>query len=52
METDLGGIRDMAKKMGLQHASIGGKLVRSVVEGERDADVGKIVAKDGGILSW
>ncbi len=29
------------------HPSIGGKLLKSVVEGERDADVEKIVDKDG-----
>lgn len=45
--TDLGGMRDKAAAMGCQPASIGGKLLRSVVEGERDADVGKIVIKDG-----
>ncbi len=52
LETDLGGLREMAKQMGLQHASAGGKVVRSVVEGERDGDVGRIVKKDGEILNW
>ena len=47
LETDLGGIRELAKKMGTQPASIGGQLLRTVVEGERDADVGKIVGRDG-----
>lgn len=47
LETDLGGMREMAKKMGTGHASIGGKFITSVVEGERDADVGKIVIRDG-----
>ncbi|KAJ7764613.1 hypothetical protein DFH07DRAFT_811823 [Mycena maculata] len=45
--TDLGGARDTVIKMGGAHASIGGQLIRTVVEGERDADVGKIVGKDG-----
>ncbi len=45
--TDLGNAREKAKAMGCGHASIGGKLLRSVVEGERDADVGKIVVKNG-----
>ncbi len=45
--TDLGDKRDKVKEMGGGHPNIGGRLVRSVVEGERDADVGKIVGKDG-----
>ncbi|KAJ9609350.1 hypothetical protein H2200_005677 [Cladophialophora chaetospira] len=47
LETDLGNARHLAKKMGAKPASIGGLFIRSVVEGERDADVGKIVVKDG-----
>lgn len=35
----------------LNHPSHGGGIVRSVVEGERDADVGKIVGKHG-IIDW
>ena len=45
--TDLGNMREKAEKMGIGHASLGGTLIRRVVEGERDADVGKIVNKDG-----
>lgn len=47
LATNLGGIPEMAKQMGGGHPSLGGRLLRSVVEGERDADVGKIVVKDG-----
>jgi NAD(P)-dependent dehydrogenase (short-subunit alcohol dehydrogenase family) len=47
LATDLGNIREKVKGMGGGHPSIGGKLIKSVVEGERDADVGKIVNKDG-----
>lgn len=47
LETDLGNARHMAKAMGAKPASIGGQFIRTVVEGERDADVGKIVVKDG-----
>jgi NAD(P)-dependent dehydrogenase (short-subunit alcohol dehydrogenase family) len=47
LTTDLGGIREMAVKMGTKHPSAGGRLLRSVVEGERDADVGKLINKDG-----
>ncbi|KAJ7309262.1 hypothetical protein DFH08DRAFT_731158 [Mycena albidolilacea] len=45
--TGLGNIPDIVAKMGAGPASIGGQLIRTVVEGERDADVGKIVGKDG-----
>lgn len=47
LATDLGNMREKAIEMGCGHASIGGEIIRSVVEGERDADVGKIVVKDG-----
>jgi hypothetical protein len=41
--TGLGGMRDKIGDMGGGYPSLGGKLVRSVIEGEKDADVGKIV---------
>jgi len=47
LETDLGNARHLAAKMGAKPASVGGEFIRTVVEGERDADVGKIVNKDG-----
>ncbi|KAL4938975.1 hypothetical protein BDV06DRAFT_231348 [Aspergillus oleicola] len=47
LETDLGGQREMARKMGLQPASVGGEFIREVVEGARDGDVGRIIQKDG-----
>jgi NAD(P)-dependent dehydrogenase (short-subunit alcohol dehydrogenase family) len=47
LETDLGNARHLAKEMKAQPASIGGEFIRTVVEGARDADVGKIVVKDG-----
>jgi NAD(P)-dependent dehydrogenase (short-subunit alcohol dehydrogenase family) len=46
LATDLGNVRQKIKEMGGGHPSIGGKLLRSVVEGDRDNDVGKIVRKD------
>lgn len=51
LATDLGGMRHMAKDLGAGDASAGGLILRSVVEGERDADVGKIVNKNG-ISMW
>lgn len=41
----------VVKAMNLGHPSAGGLLLRKVVEGERDADVGKIVNRDG-ISPW
>ncbi|KAF7856362.1 hypothetical protein EAF04_009890 [Stromatinia cepivora] len=50
--TNLGGLGpEFAYKMGCEHPSRGGLIIRSVVEGERDEDVGKIVGKDG-IVDW
>lgn len=45
--TDLGGNRELIAKMGGGHPSLGGRMMKSVVEGERDADVGKLINKDG-----
>lgn len=47
LATDLGNIREKIKEMGGEHPSTGGKLLKSVVEGERDVDVGKIVGQNG-----
>ena len=51
LATDLGNMREKAKEMGCGHPSIGGEMIKSVVEGERDTDVGKIVVKDG-LSQW
>lgn len=47
LATDLGDAREMVEAQGAGHPRVGGRLVRSLVEGERDADVGKYVVKDG-----
>ncbi|KAK4540423.1 hypothetical protein LTR36_009280 [Oleoguttula mirabilis] len=47
LATDLGDMREKAKEMGAKHPSIGGQLLRGVVDGDRDADVGKLIGKDG-----
>ncbi len=47
LATNLGNMPEKAKEMGAGHPSRGGEILRRVVEGERDADVGKIVARDG-----
>jgi NAD(P)-dependent dehydrogenase (short-subunit alcohol dehydrogenase family) len=51
LATDLGNMREKAVEMGCGHPSIGGEMLRSVVEGERDGDVGRVVVKDG-ISQW
>ncbi|OHE98620.1 short-chain dehydrogenase [Colletotrichum orchidophilum] len=51
LATGLGGNPDLLKKMGAGEPSQGGRLIKQVVEGERDSDVGKVVNKDG-IQPW
>ncbi|KAK3933605.1 NAD(P)-binding protein [Diplogelasinospora grovesii] len=41
------GDQEMLFQRGAGHPSIGGQLITSVVEGQRDADVGKVVSGDG-----
>ncbi|KAK1833667.1 hypothetical protein QBC39DRAFT_254038 [Podospora conica] len=47
LETDFGGGRELVKEMGAGHPSLGGELVRRVVEGERDGEAGMLIDKDG-----
>jgi NAD(P)-dependent dehydrogenase (short-subunit alcohol dehydrogenase family) len=52
LATNLGGLgKEFAIKMGCKPASLGGTLIRTIVEGERDMDVGKIANRDG-ISQW
>ena len=51
LATGLGNMREETEKMGAGHASIGGNVLKSVVEGERDADVGKVVGREG-LIPW
>lgn len=39
LATDLGNVREKVEAMGAKHPSVGGQLLMSIVEGERDADV-------------
>jgi hypothetical protein len=39
----LGGNTELLKKLGALEPSIGGDVVRGVIEGKRDADVGSVV---------
>lgn len=49
--TGLGGDPEFLKKMGAADPSVAGPFIRSVVEGERDEDVGKVLTRDG-IQGW
>jgi hypothetical protein len=49
LATNLGGMIEKAREMGFGPPSAGGVMLRSVVEGERDADTGKVIGKDGEI---
>ena len=51
LATGLGGNQEALKKMGAIDPTIGAEFVRAVIEGERDADVGKIVNK-AGVQPW
>lgn len=51
LATNLGGVPELAIEMGAKHPSLGGRLLRQVVEGERDDSVGKIVTA-AGVMPW
>ena len=46
LATNLGGSKEKIAAMGGGHPNVGGRMIRAVVEGERDGDVGKIVGRD------
>lgn len=47
LATGLGGRPDLLKQMGAGEPSIGGTVICGVIEGKRDADVGKVVREYG-----
>lgn len=47
LATNLGRMKEKVREMGGGHPRLGGDIVRRVVEGERDGDVGKLVNRDG-----
>lgn len=47
LATDLGESKEWAAAQGAGHPSAGGEILKSVVEGERDADTGKFVVRSG-----
>lgn len=48
----LGGRPDLLRKAGAGEPRVGGELLRKVVEGERDGDVGKVVTQNGEVQGW
>lgn len=51
LATGLGGMPEMLKKIGAEDPAVGGDFVRDVLEGKRDADVGKVIDR-AGIQPW
>ncbi|KAH0442378.1 short-chain dehydrogenase [Colletotrichum camelliae] len=51
LATGLGGNPELLKKMGAGEPRTGGELIKKVIEGDRDGDVGKIVTQDG-VQAW
>lgn len=51
LATGLGAGAEVTKKMGAGDPVVAGPFVRSVVEGERDGDVGRVLTRDG-IQEW
>jgi NAD(P)-dependent dehydrogenase (short-subunit alcohol dehydrogenase family) len=51
LATGLGAGAEVTKKMGALDPALGGKFVRDVVEGARDADVGKVI-RNGDVQPW
>jgi len=51
LATELNGPPDMMRQMGAAEPETGAQLVVSVIQGERDADQGKVVFKDG-VRAW
>ncbi|KAL7904608.1 NAD(P)-binding protein [Trichoderma velutinum] len=47
LATNLGGVPEFLKAAGAGDPAIGGEFIRKVTEGERDADAGKVLSKDG-----
>ncbi|RYO85731.1 hypothetical protein DL764_009118 [Monosporascus ibericus] len=53
LATGLAGLSpEELKKRGAGDAGIGGRFIKDVVEGKRDADAGKVVFNDGTVQPW
>ena len=53
LATGLAGVgAEKLKAWGAGEASLGGDIIQKVIEGERDNDVGKVVAQNGVVQAW
>ena len=53
LATGLGGNREFLKQIGAKDPSIGGTVIRNVVEGKRDAETGQVVREyDSPVQPW
>lgn len=50
--TDLGGNREILKKMGAEDPALGGEFIKDIVEGKRDDNDGKILRRDIVTQAW
>ena len=51
LATGLGGNPEVSKKLGAGDPATAGDFVKSVLEGERDDDVGQVIVR-GGVQPW
>ena len=51
LATGLGGTQEANKKFGAGDPAAAGQFVRSVLEGQRDDDVGRVIVRDG-VQPW
>ena len=51
LATGLGGNQEANKKAGAGDPAIAGSFIRSVIEGQRDSDAGKVILRDG-VQPW
>jgi NAD(P)-dependent dehydrogenase (short-subunit alcohol dehydrogenase family) len=52
LATNLTGNAEALRKAGGGDPSLGGDLLRRVLEGERDNDVGRVVTQNGAVQDW
>ena len=52
LATGLGGSQETNKNLGAGDPRVAGAFIRTVVEGARDDDVGKIVMREGKVQAW
>ncbi len=51
LATGLGGDQEKSKSLGADDPALAGSFVRTVLEGQRDHDVGQVILRDG-VQPW